>query len=49
MNYEERRKRISVPNHDGVLLKYIGKEPDVVIPENVTEIAKNSFFEKPHL
>ncbi len=31
---------------DGVLLKYIGKEPDVVIPDEVTEIAKNAFFRK---
>ena len=31
---------------DGILLKYIGKEPDVVIPDEVTEIAKNAFFRK---
>ena len=31
---------------DGVLLKYIGKEPDVVIPDEVTEIATNAFWRR---
>lgn len=32
--------------HDGVLLKYIGKEPDVVIPDEVTEIATNAIWRR---
>ena len=31
---------------DGILLKYLGTETDVKIPENVTEIAKNAFYRK---
>ena len=31
---------------DGVLLKYIGKEPDVVIPDEVTEIATNAIWRR---
>ena len=31
---------------DGVLLKYTGQEEVVVIPGNVTEIAKNAFYRK---
>ena len=31
---------------DGVLLKYIGKEPDVVIPDDVTEIATNAIWRR---
>ncbi len=31
---------------DGVLLKYLGTDADIVIPESVTEIAKNAFYRK---
>lgn len=36
--------RFSIQN--GVLLKYLGADADVVIPENVNEIAKNAFYRK---
>ena len=43
---KEERKESLFTIQDGVLLKYIGKEPDVVIPDEVTEIATNAIWRR---